>query len=90
MLARFIPVIRTFAPILAGVAEMPYPTFLFYNVLGAVLWAIGIPSLGYYLGSVIPSVDRYLFPMIIGIILLSSLPSVIHFWNEWRRNHRHD
>ncbi len=93
VLARFIPVVRTFAPILAGVAEMPYPTFLWYNILGAVIWAIGIPAAGYYLGSSIPGIDRYLWPIVAGIVVISSLPSVIHFWREYRkgqRRHRDD
>ncbi len=78
ILARFMPVIRTFAPILAGVGKMNYPTFLFYNIIGGVLWATGLTYLGYYLGNVIPNIDRYLLPIIIVIITLSSLPTIIH------------
>ena len=78
ILARFMPVIRTFAPILAGVGEMRYKSFLFYNFLGALIWAVGLTSLGYFLGSAIPSIDRYLLPIIIFIILVSVLPSIIH------------
>lgn len=78
ILARFLPFIRTFAPILAGVGTMPYGSFLFYNLVGGVLWAIGLPVLGYFLGSAIPDVDRYLIPIILCIIGLSVLPSVFH------------
>ncbi len=78
ILARFMPLVRTFAPILAGVGKMRYQTFLIYNLIGGLLWAIGITSLGYFLGSVIPDVDRYLLPIIGLIILLSILPSFIH------------
>lgn len=78
ILARFMPVVRTFAPILAGVGAMPYRIFLIYNLLGSLLWAIGITSLGYFLGSVIPNIDRYLLPIIAVIIFLSILPSIIH------------
>lgn len=78
VLARFLPVIRTFAPILAGVGQMHYRTFLFYNVFGAVLWAIGLTLLGYYLGSVVPNVERYLVPLILAIVILSSLPTLFH------------
>lgn len=78
ILARFMPVVRTFAPILAGVGAMPYRTFLTYNFVGGLLWAIGLTSLGYFLGSVIPNIDRYLLPIIALIIFLSVLPSVIH------------
>ncbi len=78
ILARFMPVVRTFAPILAGVGTMKYSKFLMYNVVGGVLWAVGLPLLGYFLGSAIPDVDKYLLPIIIFIILLSITPSLVH------------
>lgn len=78
VLARFMPIIRTFAPILAGVGKMRYRTFLSYNLIGGFLWGIGMPLLGYFLGSVIPDPDRYLIPLVIAIIILSFLPPVIH------------
>lgn len=78
VLTRFMPIIRTFAPIMAGVGRMRYSTFFFYNVAGGLLWAMGMPLLGFYLGSVIPNVDRYLLPIIALIIFLSVLPSAIH------------
>ncbi len=78
ILARFMPVIRTFAPILAGVGKMRYRTFLFYNIIGGALWATGLTYLGYYLGNVIPNIDKYLLPIIIVIITLSSLPTIFH------------
>lgn len=78
VLARFLPVVRTFAPILAGVGKMKYSTFFFYNVLGGALWAVGLSWLGYFLGSTIPNVDRYLIPIILIIIFLSVLPTAIH------------
>ncbi len=78
VIARFMPVIRTFAPILAGVGSMHYSTFLSYNVAGGILWGIGLPGLGYFLGSTIPNIDRYLTPIILGIVILSILPPVIH------------
>lgn len=77
ILARFIPVVRTFAPILAGVGRMHYRTFFVYNIVGAVLWAIGLTALGYYLGSAIPNIDKYLLPIIAAIIIISILPAVI-------------
>lgn len=79
VLARFMPFIRTFAPILAGVGEMHYPTFLLYNVAGGIIWAIGIPVLGFLLGNAIPDVDRYLLPLVAGIILVTSIPPIFHF-----------
>ncbi len=78
ILARFMPIVRTFAPILAGVGKMRYPTFLFYNIIGGALWAAGLTLLGYYLGSVIPNIDKYLLPIIALIIFLSVLPALIH------------
>lgn len=78
ILARFMPVVRTFAPILAGVGEMRYGTFFFYNMIGAATWGMGLPLLGYYLGSAIPGIDRYLFPIIVAIIFFSILPTAIH------------
>ena len=78
VLARFLPVVRTFAPILAGVGQMHYRTFFFYNVFGGFLWAIGMIWLGYFLGATIPGVDKYLIPIILAIIVLSALPTLIH------------
>ena len=78
VLARFLPFVRTFAPILAGVGNMHYPTFLFYNFVGATLWGAGMTLLGYYLGSVIPNVERYVIPLVIGIIVVSGLPPLWH------------
>jgi membrane-associated protein len=79
VLARFVPVVRTFAPILAGVGEMPYRVFTRYNVIGGFLWAVGITTAGYVLGTTIPSIDRYLLPIIGVIILLSVLPPLLEF-----------
>jgi len=82
VLARFIPIVRTFAPILAGVGRMPYRLFLTYNVLGGILWGAGLSFLGYFLGKSIPDVDRYLWPLIIVIILTSFLPALKEFFNR--------
>lgn len=76
ILARFIPAVRTLAPILAGVGDMHYPTFLAYNVVGAVLWAMGLTFLGYYLGTIIPGVDRYLLPIVSFVVIASLLPAI--------------
>ncbi|OGD83700.1 hypothetical protein A3J17_03270 [Candidatus Curtissbacteria bacterium RIFCSPLOWO2_02_FULL_40_11] len=81
-IARFLPIVRTFAPIVAGMGDMQYKRFLFFNVIGAFLWAVCIPILGFYLGSVIPGVDRYLLPILALIIILSISPTVIHLIRE--------
>lgn len=73
VLARFVPVVRTFAPIVAGVGTMRYRTFLTYNVLGGLLWGVGVTSLGFALGEAI-DVDKYLLPIIAVIVLVSFLP----------------
>ena len=78
ILARFMPVVRTFAPILAGVGNMAYGNFVFYNVVGGFLWAAGLVFLGYLLGNTVPNVDRYLLPIILGIIIASISPTIIH------------
>lgn len=78
IIARFMPVVRTFAPVVAGIGDMKYSTFLTYNVIGGVLWAIGLPMLGYILGSSIPDVDKYLLPIIALIVLASVAPGAYH------------
>lgn len=78
VLARFMPFIRTFAPIVAGVGQMRYAAFLTYNILGGFLWAVGISLMGYFLGNLIPHADRYILPIVLLIIFVSVLPGVIH------------
>lgn len=82
ILARFMPFIRTFAPIVAGVGRMPYQTFFAYNLIGGAIWAVGMTLLGYFLGRVIPGVDQYLLPIVLVIIFVSILPSIIHYVKE--------
>jgi membrane-associated protein len=77
LFARFVPVVRTFAPIVAGVANMRYQTFLIYNVLGALIWATGVTSLGFFLGKSVPGVEKYLSLIVIAIIVLSSIPLML-------------
>jgi membrane-associated protein len=76
ILARFVPIVRTFAPIVAGVGTMPYRTFLLFNIIGGFLWTWAMLWLGYGLGSVIPDPDRYVLPIIILIIVASIIPPV--------------
>lgn len=82
ILARFIPFARTFVPVVAGISHMQYRHFASYNVAGAVLWGAGVTLLGYFLGNAIPSVDRYLLPVIVLILFISVLPSAYHIWKE--------
>ena len=82
VLARFIPVVRTFTPIVAGAAAMRYSTFTIYNIVGGFLWAVGISVAGYQLGSRIPNIDKYLLPIIALIIVISVAPAAFHLWRE--------
>ncbi len=82
IIARFIPVVRTFAPVVAGIGQMRYTTFLAYNLIGGLLWAGGITYLGYFLGAWFTSlglnIDHVILPVVAIIILLSISPALIH------------
>ncbi|MCK9800664.1 hypothetical protein BK634_22455 [Pseudomonas chlororaphis] len=75
-LARFLPIIRTFAPFVAGVAKMPYPRFVFFSVAGTILWVGGLVTLGYFFGNV-PFIKKNLSLLVVAIILLSLVPMII-------------
>lgn len=87
VLARFVPVVRTFAPILAGVGKMQYRTFLAYNLLGGLLWAVGVTLLGFFLGKQIgpENIDKYLLPIIAIIIVVSITPAVFEVVRHRRK-----
>ena len=87
ILARFVPFVRTFAPILAGVGEMEYKTFLRYNVFGGIFWVLLLTSGGYLLGKTVPGADKYLLPIVIAIVLTSLLPGLIEIIrNYFKKN----
>lgn len=88
ILARFIPIIRTFAPIVAGISAMTYRKFLSYNIIGALIWGVGVTALGYTLGNVFPNIDRFLFPIILVIIALSVSPGLYHYASNRRHANR--
>ena len=77
VLARFIPIIRTFAPPVAGAASMNYRRFVSYNVFGGVLWVCGMVLLGYSLGHAVPDIDRHIHLVILVVVFLSILPPII-------------
>jgi membrane-associated protein len=89
IIARFIPFVRTFAPIIAGTAKMKYRKFISYNVIGAALWAGGVTYLGYFLGEILTKagfeIDQVLLPIIAIIILVSVLPPIIHLLKDKKR-----
>jgi len=86
IIARFIPFVRTFAPVIAGTAKMDYKTFLTYNIIGALLWAAGITYLGYFLGNWFESlgldIDQVVLPAAAVIILISVAPPLIHILRD--------
>ena len=88
ILARFIPVVRTFAPIVAGMGKMDRKKFMAFNLIGGTVWSCGLTLSGYYLGSLFPNVDKYLLPIIIVIITLSVLPPFLHLYKENRKSWR--
>lgn len=80
VLARFVPIVRTFAPTVAGVARMNYRSFIVYNILGGVGWVMSMTLSGYWLGRVIPNIEKHIH-ILIGIVIVVSL---IPIYNEWR------
>ncbi len=85
VLARFIPIIRTFAPVVAGVGEMRYRRFLLYNVVGGVGWVLSMTCAGFLLGRAIPNIDKYIHVVVIVVIVLSVIPIGVEILRERRR-----
>ncbi|AMO63458.1 putative membrane-associated protein [Mycolicibacterium phlei] len=83
VIARFVPIVRTLAPITAGAARMSYPLFTLYNVIGAVVWGVGLTLLGYWLGQ-FQVIQDLLEPIVIAIVVISVLPMFI----EWYKRRR--
>lgn len=84
VLARFLPFIRTFVPIVAGAVKMHYRTFFVYNVIGGVLWGAGVTLVGYFLASLIPPdvLDRYFIIIVLLAFFIPGIPTLLHIWNE--------
>lgn len=86
IIARFVPIVRTFAPIVAGVGKMDYRRFLTYNIIGGLLWTVGITYLGYFAGAALTAagleIDSVILPLIAIIILISVLPPAIHILKD--------
>ena len=77
IIARFMPIVRTFAPVVAGAAEMTYRQFALYNVIGGVLWVTSMTLTGYFLGKAVPNVEKHLHVLVAGVIFVSLLPAII-------------
>lgn len=82
ILARFVPIVRTFAPIVAGAAKMSRQKFLFFNLIGAFTWTFGVTLLGVWLGSKIPNIDAYLLPVMGIAVALSFGPALWHLLKD--------
>jgi len=82
VIARFIPVVRTFAPIVAGIGRMKYRTFLSYNIIGGILWTIILTLAGFFLSKIIPDVEKHLELIIAIIIIFSVIPPVFHILKD--------
>ena len=85
VIARFVPIIRTFAPVLAGVGTMQYRRFLFYNVSGGVGWVISMSFAGYLLGHAVPNISKHMHVLVIAIIVLSCIPIAVEIYRERRK-----
>lgn len=88
IIARFVPIIRTFAPVVAGVGQMRYRSFLMYNVVGGILWVWSMLFTGYFLGRWVPGIDRHIEKVILVVIFLSILPGIIAWAREQMRGRR--
>ena len=85
VIARFVPIIRTFAPVVAGVGQMEYRQFLLYNVAGGVGWVTSMTWAGYLLGRAIPNIADYVHVVVVVVIVLSVIPIVVEIVRERRR-----
>ena len=87
ILARFIPIVRTFTPVVAGMSSLRYPAFVVYNVVGALLWAVGVPLSGYFLGQLVPAeqAEKVMIAVVLLILVVSIVPAALKIWKEARR-----
>jgi len=85
VLAQFMPIIRTFSPVIAGVGQMPYRQFLVISVLGTILWVWSMLFTGYFLGTYIPGIDEHIEILVLTVIFVSILPGLISWWRERRK-----
>ena len=84
ILARFMPIVRTYVPVIAGVAQMPYRRFATFNVTGGAAWVVSMTLVGYLLGAVVPSIDKHIEKVVIAVVLLSVSPGLIEWWKARR------
>ncbi|MEK7219093.1 MAG: DedA family protein [Patescibacteria group bacterium] len=90
VLGRFIPIVRSFSPTLAGAVEMDHKQFIKYVLIGGFLWIGGIISIGFYLGRIIPNAEKLLTPIILSIIFISLLPTILGYFVKRTKNTKDD
>jgi membrane-associated protein len=88
VIARFVPIIRTFAPVLAGVGVMRYRRFVTYNVVGGIGWVASMTGAGYVLGQTVPNISKHIHLLVIVIIILSVVPIAVEVYRERRKTFR--
>ncbi len=86
IIARFVPIVRTFAPTVAGVGKMSYKKFLFFNVFGGVLWVLSMTTIGFTLGRTVPDIEKKLHWILLGVILISFLPILYEYLKSRRKS----
>lgn len=85
VLAQFMPIIRTFSPVVAGVGRMPYRQFVVISVAGTILWVWSMLFTGYFLGTYIPGIDQHIEILVLAVVFVSILPGLISWWRERKR-----
>jgi len=86
VIARFVPIVRTFAPVVAGVGQMNYRRFVTYNVAGGILWVVSMVLIGFIVGNTVPDINKHIHKVIAVVIFLSILPAIFEFIKEKRRS----
>lgn len=84
ILARFMPIVRTYVPVIAGVAQMPYRRFATFNVIGGASWVASMTLVGYLLGTMVPHIDKHIEKVIIVVVLISISPGLLEYWKARR------
>jgi membrane-associated protein len=85
-IGRFLPIIRTFAPILAGVINIDFKKFMIYNIIGALCWISSVAGIGYFLGAKFPQTKEYLGYIVIGLIVVTSIPVLMTYFKERKKS----
>jgi membrane-associated protein len=82
LVAHFIPIVRSFAPVTAGAGKMNHKQFIVYDAIGDIAWTLVVTLAGYFIGSRIPGIERYLEPLLIGVVLLFRIPTLYHIVSD--------